>query len=146
MDVEARRWWCALSPTHIPCIAEHIPPASARSLWLAFPRPIPHTPPLPPQAAPVPAPFVADAGILALYTLGPHAVPPAIETDASSRRWVAGTQPYAGAAATHVTDTHAGMRVEFVPAPDTVIPRTCCTALAGQSITELAADGSTHAA
>ena len=65
-----------------------------------------------------PQPFAADAGLLALYTLSPNAVPPATETDAGTRRYGA-TRPYlrrarpaAAAAAVEATDTLTGMLFE----------------------------------
>jgi hypothetical protein len=56
-------------------------------------------------------PFVADAGLLALYRLSPNAVPPAVEARADSPRYAptARRRPAAAAA----TDTNAGMLVEF---------------------------------
>ena len=66
-------------------------------------------------ADPVPRPYVADAGLLGLYELSANAVPPPIETDVRSSRFVAAGSRFAGAAASHATDTHAGMLVEFVP-------------------------------
>jgi len=66
-----------------------------------------------------PQPFVADAGLLALYTLSANVVPPAIETDTCSSRYRA-TKPYASTlsplpgSVTHATDTMAGMLFEHV--------------------------------
>ena len=68
---------------------------------------------------PVPRPFAADAGLLALYALSPNAVPPSAEGDAGTRRHGA-TRPYlralrgaAAAAAVEATDTLTGMVFEY---------------------------------
>jgi hypothetical protein len=60
-----------------------------------------------------PRPFVADAGLLCFYNLGPNAVPPAIEHNRETRRFRE-TRAYIGMErAAHVTDTMAGMRFEY---------------------------------
>lgn len=66
-----------------------------------------------PGGAP-PQPYVADGGLLGLYPLSPHAVPPPLDTEPGSSRYVAATRAYAGAMASRATDTHAGMLVEYV--------------------------------
>ena len=63
-----------------------------------------------------PAPFAADAGLLALYALSPNAVPPASEADAGTRRYGA-TRPYLrrarpAGAPIEATDTLTGMVFE----------------------------------
>ena len=68
-----------------------------------------------------PRAFVADAALLALYTLSPNAVPPAIERDATARRFRA-TAPYLGARAAEATDTFAGSLVEYAALGAAALP------------------------